>query len=58
MAHEANCPQKHGRRTLEGDFNRDNGVCMCMDECVAERGGTERDTFEPVVGERRETERT
>ena len=42
MAHENNCPQKHGKRTLGGDFNKGKfgGVCVCVCTrvCVVRQG--------------------
>ena len=51
VAHETNCSQRHGKRTLGGDFNRERfGVCVCVCVCVV---GWE----ELGVDERRVTEK-
>ena len=39
VAHETNCSQRCGKRTLGGDFDRERFsvcVCVCVCECVCE----------------------
>ena len=42
VAHETNCSQRYGKRTLGGDFDRERGVCVCVCVCVEELEVDER----------------
>lgn len=55
MAHETNCSQRHGKRSLGGDFNRERfgGMCVWGVEGWEELGVDERRVTEKELNKSR-----